>query len=81
MISRKVPLVPRPQKGPRPIVEPAYNDRLEDSDRFTPKMVKLLRDPMTDPWEWYIYLQFTSVYHKDQANVGSYMDPIVFYHA
>ena len=25
-------MVPRPQKGPRPIVEPAYNDRLEDTD-------------------------------------------------
>ena len=32
VISRKVPVVPRPQKGPRPIVEPAYNDRLEDTD-------------------------------------------------
>lgn len=32
VISRKVPVVPRPQKGPRPIVEPAYNDRFHLPD-------------------------------------------------
>lgn len=27
VVSRKVPLIPRPQKGPRPVVEPSYFDQ------------------------------------------------------
>ena len=40
----------------------------------------LSKDPMTDPWEWYIYLHWS---HKNQPNVGeyiyiyiTYMDPM-----
>ena len=26
--------------------------------------------PMTDPWDWYIYLLY--MYHKNQLNIGKY---------